>query len=372
MGRMTNDKLSRRRFLELTATGTALGVTSPMSVMASRPGSSGFLKVVASAPFLGPDRDLETFRAEVAATRKAGVNVVIVPVAGEPAHSVTLLENFLRLYRHVADTSGVEVPGQPEEFDTLISQEKLILLPSLNGMQMLPGGTAEEMLASLDGLRDMGVWVVRPIHNWKNRNGDGCFGRTNQGLTTTGRLALKRLNAAGVVVDLSSMGQRSSLEALDLVEPPVIFSGSNARHICEHPANLTDEQIDACARTGGVIGISAFPGFMSGSGQPTLNDLFRHVDYITERVGAEHVGLGLALDDRIQQRFPSDPIPDPPDQYPKGLERIDDFVRVRQGLAKRGYRSGEIDQILGGNFYRVFKKVWTTADDFWVDSPVNH
>lgn len=364
MGRMTDDKLSRRRFLGLSATGTALGVTFPMSVMASWSGGAGFLKVIASAPFLRPDRDHETFRAEVAATRKAGVNVVIVPVVEEPTHSVTLLENLLRLHRHVADTSGVDIPGQPEEFDTLISEEKLMVLPSLNGMQMLPGGTAEEMLASIDGLRDMGVWVTRPIHNWKNRNGDGCFGRTNRGLTTTGRLTMKRLNAAGVIVDLSGMGQRSSLEALDLVEAPVIFSGSNARRICEHRANLTDKQIDACVRTGGVIGISAFPGLVSDSRQPTLNDLFRHVDYIAKRVGPEHVGLGLAFDDRIRRRFPSDPIPDPPDQYPKGLKRIDDFVKVRQGLSRRGYRSGEIDLILGGNFYRVFRKTWTTADDF--------
>src|SRR5690606_36819469 len=102
------------------------------------------------------------------------------------------------------------------------------------------------------------------------------------------------------------------------------------------------------------IGLTAFPAAVSDSATPTLDDFLRHLDHVVERVGVDHVGIGLGFDDRPLRRFDSDPLPDPPYRYPSGLETIAALPTLRSALQQRGYSPGEIEQILGGNFARVF------------------
>ncbi|MCJ7623669.1 MAG: dipeptidase, partial [Anaerolineaceae bacterium] len=86
---------------------------------------------------------------------------------------------------------------------------------------------------------------------------------------------------------------RTSLEAVELVDGPVIVNHANARAVCDSLRNLTDEQIKTVAASGGVIGVCAFPGFVSRDPNPTIEDLLMHVDYISDLVGPEHIGIGM-------------------------------------------------------------------------------
>jgi membrane dipeptidase len=130
------------------------------------------------------------------------------------------------------------------------------------------------------------------------------------------------MNELGVVVDVSHVGVRSSLDAIAASAAPVIVSHANARAVHESRRNLTDEQIDAVAASGGVIGACAFPGFVAAQRQ-TLQHLLDHIDYLVERVGDAHVGFGFdfsheTAQDYIYYGYEEETYPTPPWVYPVG------------------------------------------------------
>jgi membrane dipeptidase len=137
----------------------------------------------------------------------------------------------------------------------------------------------------------------------------------------------------------------------------VVFTHVNADAVHRHPLNLTDEQITACARSGGVIGVSASPALVS-SGPATSRDVLRQLDHIVRLVGLDHVALGLDFDSRPERRYPTDPIPDPPLKYPTGLARFGDLPAFAELMASRGIGPTERAKVLGGNLERVLRKVW--------------
>ena len=162
------------------------------------------------------------------------------------------------------------------------------------------------------------------------------------------------VNEAGVLMDCSHTGRRASLEIMDASAQPVIFSHSNPLALVEHGRNVTDEQIRACAATGGVVCVSGVSGFL-GTRTPTADDVARHAAYVAEKVGVEHVGVGLDIS------FHQDGIDDtPPGDFdatywwPKsaGYDRaiarmtytpIETWAAARRGAAAHGHdrrRSG--------------------------------
>jgi membrane dipeptidase len=348
---MTDRGVSRREFMEVAVTAAAVVTVGCRASGGSRAGVA-----VTAAPLLSPDRSAAAFDAAAAALEGAGVNLAVVPIASEPAEPSTVLANLLRLERHVARRGDrIRWIRQPAE---LRSSGPLQVVAQVSGLGALPADTPEDLLGFVPGLRGLGVRIVRPVHCWKNRLGDGCFERTDTRLTETGRRAIKALAEAGILIDLSGMGRRSSLEALELAGRPVVFAAANSARVHSHRANLTDEQIDACARGGGVIGISAFPALVTDSAESTLADVIRQLDYVAKRTGVDHVALGLDFDDRARRRFPSDPLPAPPYHYPTGLAGIEDLDHFRAALASAGYDGGSIGKIMGGNFARVVRAAW--------------
>jgi membrane dipeptidase len=140
----------------------------------------------------------------------------------------------------------------------------------------------------------LGVRMIQLTYNRRNRVGDGCEERTDTGLSHFGIRLIQELNRAGIVVDLSHTGYRTTMEAMEVSTAPVVFGHSNARAVCPSARNLTDDQIKAVATKGGVIGVNGFPAFVARTERPTLAQFIAHIDYIADLVGPRHVGLGLA------------------------------------------------------------------------------
>lgn len=215
----------------------------------------------------------------------------------------------------------------------------------------------------LNVYHQLGVRVMQLTYNARNFLGDGCLEPDAAGLSSFGRQALHRMGDLGMVVDLAHVGVRSSLEAIELVKGPVIVSHANARALCDSPRNLTDEQIRAVAASGGVIGLCAFPSFVSPVARPTIDHLLDHADYLCELVGPEHVGVGLDFADEDEddyEYFGYDEryYPRPPWIYPEGIRSFADVPNIAIGLKERGYADEQIRGILGENFLRVFETVW--------------
>ena len=145
---------------------------------------------------------------------------------------------------------------------------------------------------------------------------------------------------------------------MDVSGHPVIFSHSNARAVYDHPMNLSDKHLTACAGVGGVVGVSAFPAFVSPGAAPTVEDVLDHVDHIVAVAGVDHVSLGLDFTDLPRRRFPSDPLSDPPYHFPEGLSSFADLPHLRERLGARGYGDADLDKIFGGNLVRILRRVW--------------
>jgi membrane dipeptidase len=212
---------------------------------------------------------------------------------------------------------------------------------------------------------------VRQMHLAYNRNNSvagGCHD-VEQGLTPLGHEVVRAINAAGVLMDCSHTGRRCSLDIMAASTQPVIFSHANPLALIEHGRNITDEQIRACAATGGVVCVSGVSFFL-GNTSPTAQDVARHAAYVANLVGVQHVGIGLDIS------FPqADLNDDPPDGYepsywwPKsaGYDRailratytpIETWNVLGQALQDTGMSASEAQSVMGGNMVRVAQQVW--------------
>jgi membrane dipeptidase len=228
----------------------------------------------------------------------------------------------------------------------------------------LQGGAPLEADVDLaDAFHALGVRVVQLTYNFRNLIGDGCLESADGGLSDFGRRVVARLVELGVVVDVSHVGVRTSLEAIEAAPGSVIATHANARAVCDTPRNLTDDQIRQLARSGGVIGLCAFPSFVTTDARPTLDHLVAHAAYIGELVGPEHVGIGLDFAEETEEDYDYygyDPrwYPRPPWVYPEGIRGFFDFQNLRGALERRGFTAAEVNGILGGNFLRALERIW--------------
>jgi len=213
----------------------------------------------------------------------------------------------------------------------------------------------------------LGVRYMLLCYNTKNPVGDGCAESSDCGLSDFGRQLVEKMNQVGMLIDCSHTGYKTSMDAMELSDKPVIFSHSNVHAINPHPRNLKDDQIKACAKTGGIIGING-ASILLGDSDTSPSKLVEHIDYISELVGPEHVGLGLdfiyfhsVLDLFFEKTNPG--------TYSKDyLSNIDpkswasfqpeQMVALIDALLKRGYSEKNINSIVGGNFLNVVNQVW--------------
>jgi membrane dipeptidase len=170
------------------------------------------------------------------------------------------------------------------------------------------------------------------------------------------------MNRVGMLVDCTHTGYRTTMDAMEVSTSPVIFSHSLARALKDHARNIRDDQIKACAATGGVIGLNGV-GFFLGDNDASAGRLADHVDHMAQLVGARHLALGLDwvyfMDSMLAFYNAS------PDKYPEGYppppwhfivpEQLGDIVET---LLRRGYKDNDIRGILGENFLRVAEQVW--------------
>jgi membrane dipeptidase len=196
----------------------------------------------------------------------------------------------------------------------------------------------EKSLNVLHALYAMGVRSLGFTHNVSSCAADGCGeAREGVGLTDFGVRLVGELNRLGMVVDLAHVSPGAFYHALEVSERPVLFSHGNARALCDHARNLTDDQLRALAEQGGVIGVSFVPYFVDAE-TPTLERLLDHFEHIVDVGGIGCVGLGSDFDGG--------------GTLLKDLTGLRDVV---QGLMGRGYDEPALAKILGGNALRVIE-----------------
>lgn len=219
--------------------------------------------------------------------------------------------------------------------------------------------------------QQLGLRICELSYMERNIMADGCFEPENRGLTFYGIQAVQEMNRLGIVVDLSHLGEQSSLEAMERSTKPCIFSHSNAKGVTPSQRNITDEQIKLLASKGGVMGFTphAFMSYKEWGKRPTLSDYLDHFEYVANLVGTDHLGIGsdmfesyskFSWETSTKLFYPSPWFYET--VFNEGFYRIEHIKDVIRGLVDRGFSDKDIRRILGGNFMRVFQEVW--RDDF--------
>jgi membrane dipeptidase len=213
----------------------------------------------------------------------------------------------------------------------------------------------------------LGLRILGLTYNQRNLLGDGCLEPENRGLTHLGIQIVRDCNALGILVDVTHAGQRTSLDAIELSTKPCVFSHSNPKALRPSPRNVTDEQMKAVAAKGGLTCLSGFSDFVGDTRdgvRPTLDDLIRQIEYAVELIGIDHVGIGSDIhighgaaawwDNNTRRRYPE--ITGGMTAETHNVVGYDDYSAIGQiakRLLDRGYASGDVDKILGGNLRRV-------------------
>ena len=219
---------------------------------------------------------------------------------------------------------------------------------------------------------DLGVRVIQITYNERNLLGNGCYELRDDGLSKFGRAAVREMNTTGILIDLSHVGDRTTLDTIELSEAPVAITHANARSMDEHPRNKTDEAIKLLAERGGVIGSNAFPKFLPDRFQSTLSDYLDRVEYLLQMVGPDHVALGSDLF-QLQSRpwfgllfssqgtIPAAHVEATPEPYThlRGFNTAAEFQNIATGLAGRGYDPADVRKVMGENWLDLFRRVWT-------------
>lgn len=347
---MKQDLISRRAFVSSAGAG-AVALAAEPGVMAAA--SEATVSVVVGAVTLPvSDPGGTRSRLTLERARGAGVDVVVVPVFEGARRNAALLA-LARHRRMLLGMPDLCMAAEQAADWSAGPRLRVAVVAHAHGFQWADGN-----LGLIADLQAAGLRATKLSSGWRNRAVDGVHEPTDLGLTRYGRAAVRELNRRGVLIDLASTGRRSGLDAMELSTAPVVFTHTNAAAVHAHPLNLSDEQIRACARTGGVVGVSALAELVGGA-VPSVADLARHVAHIASLVGIAHVGIGWDLDAAPSRRYPSDHLPPQPLRYVQGLEGFDGFAGLVDALGRAGLTPADRVAALGGNFARVLTRAWS-------------
>ena len=233
----------------------------------------------------------------------------------------------------------------------------------------------ENDLARLALFHRLGVRVIQLTYHERNLLGDGCFERVDGGLSGFGVEAVREMNRLGILIDLSHVGDRTTLETIELSREPVAFTHANARSYHDHRRNKTDEALKLLAERGGVVGATCIRSFLRNGYDSTIEDYVDAIDYLVGMVGIYHVAIGTDytqdqpesfwryIGSQQGTKFPST-FNDGSKRYhetlnyPPGLETPDRLANLVEPLLKRGYTDVDVAAVLGGNWLRLFQQVW--------------
>ena len=215
---------------------------------------------------------------------------------------------------------------------------KSIMLGIENGIAL------DGKLENLQHFVDRGIVYMTLCHNGDNDICDSASKsqHTHHGVSAFGEQVIKEMNRLGVLVDMSHAGEESFYQALEISSMPIVCSHSSARALCDHPRNLTDDQMRALAQKGGVAQTTIYHGFLKKDGEATINDVIAHLEHAIDVMGIDHVGLGTDFDG---------------DGGVRGLANSSELINFTRRLLARRFSEHDIQKIWGGNFMRVMEEV---------------
>lgn len=318
--------------------------------------------------------------------REGGVDVQVFAVWSDDAkwksgafkHANDQIDALEKMIAENADK--ISLAKSSRDIEAILKSGKIVALIGVEGGNMIEG-----KIDNLVRLYARGAKYLTLTWNY-NLSWASCAamesGRMNpkdKGLTVEGRAIIRKMNALGMMVDLSHGGEQTFYDVLATTTKPILVSHSNAYELCPHFRNLKDAQLEALKKNGGVVGVNFYSGFLDPSYETRLKDLYvgkfgdkgdttlstwsmyeklpkelqrqadaplskllDHIDYLVKKVGIDHVAVGSDFDGI--------------ESSPQGLEDVSKFPLLTKALLERGYTKTDVAKIMGQNFLRILKE----------------
>lgn len=228
----------------------------------------------------------------------------------------------------------------------------------------------EDQIGYLRIFKELGVGIMQLTYNTQNYSGAGYTEPKDSGLTGFGREVLDEMAKVGIVCDLSHVGPQTSADTIAYAKKPPCFSHVLPQGMKNHPRNKSDELIRACARRGGMIGLSQFGPFMKRGNDSTIDDYIEHAEYVMNLAGEEHVGLGTDASQgharpgaylewaNRDKGYARQLTPFGSDKVTKPLGPLAELPKLAQAMERRGWSETRMRRFLGENWLAYLQRLW--------------
>jgi membrane dipeptidase len=342
------------RCIEVMKRATVIDMLSPITLNFPL-----MAKWEANPETFGPT-DFERFKS-------SGINVFHIAVGtGGP-------DAFMGTYDFVAGWDSF-LAGRDEYFTRIDSPGDLDRVKTSGKIGIIIGVQNSEHFRTpkdVEKFYNLGQRVSQLTYNSRNLIGNGSTERHDEGISDFGAAIIEAMNKVGMAVDVGHSGDRTSFEAFDISKKPVLITHSNVRALNPgHPRCKPDEVIKKCGEKGSVMGITGVRNFVKGTEPTTIEDLLNQFDYVAKLIGPEHLGVGSDIDLDGYDDMPAEDYKRLKSGYKSSyafrdkidIEGVDHPKRMydlTDGLIRRKYTDDQLIGILGGNFARVLKQIWT-------------
>ncbi len=261
----------------------------------------------------------------------------------------TALAMTARLFRIEAESEGqVKVVRTADELETCLANGTLAAILHFEGAEAIDSNLDTLEVFYQAGLRSLGIVWSRP-----NIFGHGVPFQfphspdTGPGLTELGKQLVRTCNRLGILIDLSHITEQGFWDVEKLSDKPLVATHSNVHALCPCPRNLTDKQLDAIKASDGMVGLNFAVSFLRSDGfndaNTPLETMVRHIDYLVEHLGIDHVGLGSDFDGAT---------------VPQDIKDVTGLPKLIEALRTHGYDESALQKITRGNWLRVLHKTW--------------
>ena len=304
-------------------------------------------------------------RAVLERLRDGGVRAVTITASfwEDALETMDALVGWNDLAREAADVMLLARSGA--DIDAAVATDRVAVVLGTQNSSLF-----NDRIGFVEHFWNLGVRIVQLTYNIQNAIGASCYEPVDTGLSRFGHEVVEEMNRVGMLVDLSHVGERTSLEAIEASSRPVAINHANARSVFDHPRNKGEEVLRALVERGGVLGVCTYNN-IAGEYAATLDGSAELVARHVELLGIDHVAYGSDLDPNA----PADNLTwmrngrwsrrvqhgaSRPDVAPPPAAWIDDFDfhkfgEVRDRTVERGLlTAAEAEQVFFGNWKRLY------------------
>jgi len=380
-------RVSRRRLLQSAAGSAALGIVFPMLNFAS-------FRLFADSPVTYSARAVDLVGRSLVIDMLGVLKIDFTPAAYSTALDDAAIAAFrgsgITGFHHAIGTGGAAAfeetlvflaawqgfAARHSDLFTVVDQASdLDRAKAAGKCAVIMGVQNSEHFRKpedVEAFHQLGQRCSQLTYNSQNLLGSGSTDRVDGGISDFGAAIVAAMNDAGMLLDASHCGDRTTLDAIEISRRPIAITHSNCRALNSHPRLKTDEAITKLAAKGGVMGITGVRNFVRDREPTTIEHVVDHIDHVVKLAGIEHVGIGSDADLDGYDDMPADQRKTLMDSYKSsyafrdkldtdGFDHPKKIFDLTEALIRRGYGDSNIEAVLGGNFRRLLGTVWVPA-----------